>query len=76
MKHLVLLTLGALCLVGCGGPGAGTPSTYTDEEKKAMQQAASLTPQQQLERAEANTTLPPDQKAALIRSIKEKNNLP
>ena len=76
MKHLVLLTLGAMCLVGCGGPKDGTPGNYTDEEAKAMREATSLTPQQQLERAESNTTLPPDQKAALIKSIKEKNGLP
>ncbi|MGV3615550.1 MAG: hypothetical protein ACO1SV_09475 [Fimbriimonas sp.] len=73
MRRLVLLTLGAACLVGCGGPANGT-AAHTSEEEKAVREAQSLTPQQQLERAEASQ-LPADQKAALINSIKAKHGL-
>jgi uncharacterized protein YcfL len=71
--RLAILTLSVCALVGCGSSNSTPP--HNAEEEKAVQQARSMTPQQQLEAAE-KSTLPVDQKNALIKSIKEKNGLP
>lgn len=72
MIRLGVLAAGSIVLAGCGNSD-GKPA-YNAEEQKAVQQAKSMTPEQQLEAAQ-KSALPPDQKAALIQSIKEKNGL-
>ena len=65
----------AMVLLGCGDSNSTAAPAHTAEEEKAIQGAKALTPQQQLEQAE-KSPLPAEQKAALIKSIKEKNGLP
>gem|GEM_PF-4398962 len=67
------LALGCLGLAGCGSSGGA--HSHNAEEAKAVREAKALTPQQQLERAQANTSMPADQREALIKSIKEKHGL-
>ncbi len=72
MRKTVCLILVVAALVGCGG--SKRTYKYNDVEEKAMQEAKNLTPEQQIERAQ-NSPLPPEQKEALIKSIKEKNGI-
>lgn len=69
---LPAIAVSAIALVGCGNANDTPP--HNAEEAKAVQEVGSRTPQQQIEAAE-NSPLPADQKAALIKSIKEKNGL-
>lgn len=72
MRIVVCFVLIAAVLSGCGG----SKRTYkhTDVEEQAMQEVKNLTPEQQIERAQ-KSPLPPEQKEALIKSIKEKNGI-
>ena len=72
MRIAVCLVLVAAAIVGC--VGSKRTYTHTDAEEKAVQEAMNLTPEQQIERAQ-NSPLPPEQKEALIKSIKEKNGI-
>lgn len=75
MSRWLLLTGLAVALVSCGDSNSTAAPAHTAEEEKAIAGAKALTPQQQLEQAQ-NSPLPADQKAALIKSIKEKHGLP
>ncbi|RYG44625.1 hypothetical protein EON79_14495 [bacterium] len=61
-----------LLLIGCSG-GDGK-AAYNDDEKKAVEAAKNLTPEQQIENAQ-KAPLSQEQKDALIQSIKEKNGI-
>lgn len=75
MSRWVLLAVLVTPLLGCGDSNSTAAPAHTAEEEKAIQGAKAMTPAQQLAAAE-KSPLPPDQKAALIKSIKEKNGLP
>lgn len=72
LRKAGLILIAGLVAIGCGG--SQREYKHTSAEEKALQEANSLTPEQQIERAQ-NSPLPPEQKEALIRSIKEKNGL-
>ena len=62
-----------MVLVGCGSGSNGAPR-HTADEEKALESVKNLTPEQQIERAQASP-LPPEQKEGLIKSIKEKHGI-
>lgn len=72
MRFLLMLAVAGALVAGCGG--SNKTYKHTDAEEKAVQEAMNLTPEQQIERAQ-NAPLPPEQKEALIKSIKEKNGI-
>ncbi|RYG36145.1 hypothetical protein EON81_10625 [bacterium] len=61
-----------MLLAGCSG-GDGK-AAYNIEEKKAVEAAKNLTPEQQIENAQ-KAPMSQDQKDALVKSIKDKNGI-
>lgn len=77
VTRVVMLAALALTLGGCGESGGspGKPPPHTAEEDAAIKAAKAATPQQQIEQIEKGP-MPADQKAVMIKAIKDKNGLP
>jgi hypothetical protein len=72
MRILSAFLLSLCFLAGCGDDHGSPP--HTADEQKALDEYKTLTPQQQIERAE-KSPMPQGAKDALIKSIKDKNNI-
>jgi hypothetical protein len=70
--RLLLPLVAALLLGGCGDKDV-VPG-HSAEEEKALKEAASLTPEQQIERIRTGG-MPESAKEAMIADIKKKNGL-
>jgi hypothetical protein len=74
IRSAILASLAAVIL-GCGNSNSTQAPPHTAEEEAAIKAAKAMTPEQQIEQVEKGP-LPPEQKAAMIQSIKAKNGLP